>query len=80
MKKVNEYLKPTDIIDCDDVVIQEKAKQVTMGQEKVVKRARSLFHFVRDEIKYNPFLPRSLPEHFRACDTLVRGGGLPQRP
>ena len=30
-EKVNEYLKPTDIIDWDEVVIQEKAKQVTIG-------------------------------------------------
>jgi transglutaminase-like putative cysteine protease len=76
MKKADEYLKPTDIIDCDDVMIQEKAKEVTMGQEEVVEKARSLFHFVRDEIKYNPFLPRYLPEHFRASNTLVRGEGF----
>jgi hypothetical protein len=47
---VDQYLKPTDIIDCDHVMIQEKAHQVTMGQEDVVEKAKSLFRFVRDEI------------------------------
>jgi transglutaminase-like putative cysteine protease len=76
MKKVDEYLIPTNIIDCNDVMIQEKANQVTKGQKEVVEKARKLFYFVRDEIKYNPFLPRYLPEHFRASNTLVRGEGF----
>jgi transglutaminase-like putative cysteine protease len=76
MKEVNRYLKPTQIIDCDNGMIQEKANQVTMGQEEVVEKARSLFHFVRDGIKYNPFLPRYLPEHFRASNTLLRREGF----
>jgi transglutaminase-like putative cysteine protease len=76
MKKVDEYLIPTNIIDCNDVMVQEKANQVTMGQKEVVEKARKLFYFVRDEIKYNPFLPRYLPEHFRASNTLVRGEGF----
>ena len=31
---------------------------------------------MRDEIKYNPYLPRYLPEHFRASNTLVRREGF----
>ena len=76
MKEVDRYLKPTQIIDCDIGTIQEKAHQVTMGQEDVVEKAKSLFRFVRDEIKYNPFLPRYLPEHFRASNTLARKEGF----
>jgi transglutaminase-like putative cysteine protease len=76
MKEADRYLKATDIINCDHVMIQEKAHQVTMGQEDAVEKAKCLFHFVRDEIKYNPFLPRYLPEHFRAINTLARKEGF----
>jgi transglutaminase-like putative cysteine protease len=76
MKEADQYLKPTQIIDCDNGMIQEKAHQVTMGQEDVVEKAKGLFRFVRDEIKYNPFLPRYLPEHFRASNTLARREGF----
>lgn len=31
---------------------------------------------MRDEIKYNPYVPRYLPEHFRASETLVRREGF----
>jgi transglutaminase-like putative cysteine protease len=76
LNKVDQYLKPTDIINCDHVMVQAKANQVTIGQKDVVEKAKSLFYFVRDEIKYNPFLPRYLPEHFRASNTLVRREGF----
>jgi len=76
MKEVNRYLKPTPIINCDNDIIQKKAQQVIRGQEDVVEKARTLFRFVRDEIKYNPFLPRYLPEHFRASNTLARKEGF----
>ncbi len=76
MKETDRYLKPTQIIDCDIRIMQKKAQQVTRGQGDVVEKTRNLFHFVRDKIKYNPFLPRYLPEHFRASNTLVRREGF----
>jgi len=79
MERIEEwekYLKPTPIIDCDHRTIQEKANEVTKGQEGVIEKSRSLFAFVRDGIKYNPYLPRYLPEHFRASNTLARGEGF----
>lgn len=76
MKEVDRYLKPTQIIDCDIGIIQKKAQQVIRGQGDIVEKTRNLFYFVRDEIKYNPFLPRYLPEHFRASNTLARKEGF----
>lgn len=79
MEKIEQrekYLKPTSIIDCDHRRIQEKANELTKGQEGVIEKSRSLFAFVRDGIKYNPYLPRYLPEHFRASSTLARGEGF----
>ena len=73
---MERYLKPTPIIDCDNGAIQKKAYEVTRGQGTVIEKARSLFYFVRDEIKYNPYLPRYLSEHFRASNTLARKQGF----
>lgn len=73
---MEQYLKPTPIIDCDARTIQEKAQQLTRGQGEVTEKVRTLFYFVRDGIKYNPYLPRHLVEHFRASETLARGEGF----
>ena len=76
MKEIENYLQPTSIIDCDHEMIKEKAEEVTKRREESIEKARNLFYFVRDEIKYNPYMPRYLPEHFRASDTLLRKDGF----
>jgi len=76
MKEREKYLKPTPVIDCGHKTVQEKANEVTKGQQGVIGKASRLFYFVRDGIKYNPYLPRYLPEHFRASNTLSRGEGF----
>ncbi len=70
-----QYLKPTAMIDCEAKTIKEKAQELTEGHENTVDKAKSLFYFVRDEIKYNPYLPRYLPEQFQASNTLAGGQG-----
>jgi transglutaminase-like putative cysteine protease len=74
--ETGEYLKPTPIIDCDAPSIQEKQKELTGEGKSFIEKAQSLFYFVRDEIRYNPYLPRYLPEHFRASETLSRRKGF----
>jgi len=76
MENWEKCLKPTALIDCDHKTVQEKANEVTKGQKGMIEKAGRLFYFVRDGIKYNPYLPRYLPEHFRASDTLARGQGF----
>lgn len=73
---MEEYLKATPIVDCDHPSIKEKAKELTAGKENIIEKAKSLFYFVRDRIKYNPYVVRNLPEHFRASNTLARGDGF----
>lgn len=70
---MEEYLQPTSIVNSDNPTIKNKAQEVTKGQKDAIEKARSLFYFVRDNIKYNPYLPRHLPKHFRASNTLARG-------
>jgi len=70
------YLRATDIIDSDCHDIRQQAGEVSDHCETDTKKAIALFYFVRDQIKYNPFMPRFLPEHFRASNTLVRKTGF----
>jgi len=72
---MGEYLRPTYFIDCDSPSIQQKTKDLTKGQEGNVKKAKNLFYFVRDEIKYDMYAPKSFPENFMASKILSRGKG-----
>jgi transglutaminase-like putative cysteine protease len=72
---MEKYLKPTAVIDCDNISIQEKAKDLTKGQENTIENAKSLFYFVRDEIRYNIYVPKSLAKHFQASNTLSQREG-----
>jgi transglutaminase-like putative cysteine protease len=73
--EMEEYLKPTFFIDCDSSLIKKKAQQLTAGREDDVEKAKSLFYFVRDEVRYNPYLPKYLREHFQASNILTTGQG-----
>lgn len=68
--QLGKYLRPTPTIDCDSPAIQEKAKDLTQAQENVIEKAKSLFYFVRDEIRYNPYSLFYLLEHYRASTIL----------
>ena len=41
-KQFSEYLKPTNYIDCDNLKIIEKAKQLTQGCKTDVEKAKSI--------------------------------------
>jgi len=70
------YLKPTSVIDSNSKVIQEKATSLTEKYSSQREKARELFYFVRDRIKYNPYLALSSIEDYRASKTLQRGEGF----
>jgi len=69
-------LRSTAFIDCDSASIQEKTRDLTTrGQEDAIEKAKSLFYFVRDRIKYDIYVPKHLPEYFQASNVLSRGTG-----
>ena len=76
MTEVDKWLRATPTFDCENESIIEKAKDLTRGQEAVVDRARSLFYFVRDEMKFIPLLPVEHIESYRASRILRTGGGM----
>lgn len=73
--EMERYLKPTPAIDCDHLALEQKTRELTRGQEDAVQKAKSLFYFVRDEIKYNMHTPIFRLEDFKASTTLSRGEG-----
>jgi AhpD family alkylhydroperoxidase len=72
---LEKYLAPTNIIDCDSDSIKSKARGLVQGHSTEKDRAIALFYFVRDSITYNLYVPKHMPEHFRASGTLARGKG-----
>ena len=76
MGDMERYLRATFTIDCDNEFVKGKAQSLIKGQEEVVDKAKSLFYFVRDEIKYNLYVHSDRPEYFKASATLERGNGF----
>ena len=76
-----EYLQPTSIINSDHETIVDFAHRTTEGVAKdPVQSAVKLYYAVRDGIRYDPYMPFSLPEHYRASHTLQikRGFCIPK--
>ena len=76
MKEMEKYLKPTATFNCDNESIRQKAEDLTKDDEKVADKAKSLFYFVRDEIRFIPLLPVDHLESYRASKILHTGGGM----
>jgi len=70
------YLKPTFVIDSNSKVVQEKVASLTERCRSQKEKAKELFYFVRDGIKYNPYLALCSIEDYRASKTLLRGEGF----
>jgi transglutaminase-like putative cysteine protease len=71
-----EYIRPTPTIDCDSAVIRERSKEIISGSNNVQDKAKRLFYFVRDKIKYGSVVDVLNPESYKASRTLMRGYGL----
>lgn len=68
------YLKPTFAIDSDSEVVKEKATLLTEKYSSQKDKAKALFYFARDEIKYIPH-PLFSIGGYRASKTLQRREG-----
>jgi len=73
---MEDYLEPTATIDCDSQLVRERAWSLTKDADDTPGKAKNLFYWVRDEIKYNPLVPLEVFESYRASKTLKRGEGF----
>jgi transglutaminase-like putative cysteine protease len=80
MKDLDQYLKSTDIIDSDHPDIRSFAKETLSDAKDPVDKAVRLYYAVRDGIRYDPYYPFYLPEHYRASNVLKlrRGFCIPK--
>jgi len=75
MEKLERYLEPTFTIDSDSKPIREKTNELIGDQENVISKAKSLFYFVRDRIKYTMYVQIDLEGYYKASRTLQKGEG-----
>ncbi len=75
MPDLGLYLRPTETIESDHPRIITLAGKITAGAEDDHEKARRLFLWVRDRVKYALDNPFSLMEHYRATAILDRGQG-----
>lgn len=67
---MEDYLKPTKLCDCNNPEIIAKAKELTKNDKTPKEMALSIFHFVRDHIKF-----MMVSEDDKASDTLTKRYG-----
>ena len=67
------YLTPTHIIDSDHPTLREYAMRTVGSSLDPIDRAMKLFRAVRDDIRYDPYSPFYLPEHYQASWVFQRG-------
>ena len=78
MAEIENYLRCTEIIDCDTESVREKAIETTKGLKTDKKKAIALYYFVRDKIKHNAYTPLYDPSRYKASSTLEAGHGMCQ--
>jgi transglutaminase-like putative cysteine protease len=76
MNDIERYLRSSPTIDSDNDSIKQKAVALTKSEQTAADKAKRLFYWVRDIIKYNPLVPLEIFEDYRASKTLKRGEGF----
>jgi len=77
MIDLEKYLMPADIIDSDSDIVIDYMRDI-IGGEKLSHREKAikLYLRVRDDIRYNPYLPFYKPEHYRSSNVIKEGKGF----
>ncbi|MEE4314542.1 MAG: transglutaminase family protein [Desulfofustis sp.] len=74
---VDQYLQATSFIDFDTAEVRSFAERVCrrQGGDNLKEKAIRLYYAVRDEIRYDPYDIRYLPEALRASTVIGKGSG-----
>jgi len=72
---MKDYLKPTQAVESSHPGVVELARKIYGDSLEPEERARRIFLFAREEIRYDPFSPFYLVDHYRASAVIERGGG-----
>ncbi len=75
MNEIRDALAPGPFVDSDEHSIVALAQELTARDDNEISRALSLYYWVRDEIRYNPYKVSGDPADYRASSTLAAGEG-----
>jgi transglutaminase-like putative cysteine protease len=70
-----DYLAAGEFIDSDHPAVSAFARATAGAERTDVARVLRLFHAIRDGIRYDPYMPMSRRQHFRASYCLEAGRG-----
>jgi len=54
-ENIEKWLRPSELIDSDNPVLAEKAKQLTINHDTYAEKARSIHEFVIGYLKFQPY-------------------------
>ncbi len=72
---LREYLVPSKLINSDHPSIVKKSEEITSGSVQVEDKARDIFYFIRDQIRYE-FNASFQEEDYYASEILKAGKGF----
>ena len=72
---MDEYLRPTEFLDSDDVTVQAFALSNTAGASSDTGKAVKLYYAVRDGFQYDPYVLDLRREGLKASKLLTRTRG-----
>lgn len=77
MENIEEYLRPGTIIDSDSITVINYMRSI-LGSEalSLTEKAVRLYLHVRDDIRYDPYMPFFRPEHYRSGNVIKLGRGF----
>ena len=70
-----ECLAPSRFIDSDHPAVVELAASLTDSAAGDIASAVRLYYWVRDRVRYNPYLVSTSPDDYLASTTLAAGEG-----
>ena len=73
---MDDLLSAARFIDSDAPAIGVFANEVTAGIDDEKDKVLRLYHAIRDDIVYDPYVNFSDPSNFRASDVLANGRGF----
>ena len=72
---MNEFLKSTEFLDCDNATVREFALSNTAGASSDTEKAIELYYAVRDGFQYDPYVLDLRRESLTASRLLTKTQG-----
>lgn len=72
---MDEYLKPTEFLDCEDAAVREFSELHSDGAKTDIEKAVKLYYAVRDGFQYDPYVLDLRREGLKASTLLTKTRG-----